>query len=215
MKEYHKIEAVFNRDTTGSKKLIEGDFRDETIAFLANTINWIWTEKVDGTNIRVFWDGHEVSFGGRTDKAQIPAHLVTRLEELFKTNEAEEMFEQMFGENEVILFGEGYGAKIQNGGNYTDGKSCDFILFDIMVGNLYLKREAVNEIAQAFGIKVVPVVGIGTLNEAITYIKTHPFSMLGNNKHEMEGVVCRPVVELNDRRGRRIIVKIKYEDFVC
>ena len=215
MKEYHKIETVFNRDTTGSKKLIEGDFRDETVAFLANAINWEWTEKVDGTNIRVFWDGHEVSFGGRTDKAQIPTHRVTRLEALFKTNEAEEMFEQMFGENEVILFGEGYGAKIQSGGDYTDGKSCDFILFDIMVGNLYLKREAVDEIAQAFGIKVVPVVGIGTLNEAITYIKTHPSSMLGNNKHEMEGVVCRPVVELNDRRGRRIIVKIKYEDFVC
>ena len=83
-----------------------------------------------------------------------------------------------------------------------------------MVGNLYLKREAVDEIARAFGIKVVPVVGIGTLNEAITYIKMHPSSMLGNNKHEMEGVVCRPVVELNDRRGRRIIVKIKYKDFV-
>lgn len=53
-------------------------------------------KKNDGTNVREMWDGHDISFGGRTDKAQIPNHLLKYLEEKFKTNEAEELFEQTF-----------------------------------------------------------------------------------------------------------------------
>lgn len=34
MKTYEKIETVFNRDIEGTKKLIIGDFRNETIEFL-------------------------------------------------------------------------------------------------------------------------------------------------------------------------------------
>jgi hypothetical protein len=34
MKEYHKIETVFNRDIDGTKKLIEGSFRNETVEML-------------------------------------------------------------------------------------------------------------------------------------------------------------------------------------
>jgi hypothetical protein len=29
----------------------------------------------------------------------------------------------------------------------------------------------------------------------------------------MEGLVCRPARELRDRRGERVIVKIKWQDF--
>ena len=32
-------------------------------------------------------------------------------------------------------------------------------------------------------------------------------------KAKMEGLVARPIVELNDKRGNRIIVKIKCCDF--
>ena len=34
MIEYNKIETVFERDTSGTKKLIEGKFRNETVEFL-------------------------------------------------------------------------------------------------------------------------------------------------------------------------------------
>lgn len=34
MREYIKIETLFNRREDGSKKLIEGDFRNETVEFL-------------------------------------------------------------------------------------------------------------------------------------------------------------------------------------
>lgn len=54
MVKYHKIETVFKRDEEGSKKLIPGKFRSEAIEFLADN-EWCFTEKIDGTNIRVHW----------------------------------------------------------------------------------------------------------------------------------------------------------------
>lgn len=212
MQEYHKIETLYARDMEGSKKLIEGVFRDEAVSFLADCV-WEWTEKVDGTNVRALWDGHKVEFYGRTDKAQIPANLVNKLNEYFGGETNAQIFEQLFGEKEVILFGEGYGEKIQSGGDYTDGISVDFILFDILIDGMYLKRKNVKEIAEAFGIKVAPIVWEGNISSAVDFVKSHPMSTLGNRKHEMEGVVGRPEVELKDRRGNRLIVKVKYRDF--
>lgn len=214
MNEYHKIDTLFQRDMEGTKQLIEGSYRNETLEFLKD-LPFIWTEKVDGTNIRVFWDGHSVSFGGRTDKAQIPADIVNKLNEYFGGETNAQLFEQTFGDREVMLFGEGYGAKIQKGGGdyIDDGKSVDFIMFDLKIGANYQDRASVERCAEAFGVKTVPIVGRGTLDEAVQYVKSHPMSKLGNGKHEMEGIVCRPEIELNDRCHNRVIVKIKWEDF--
>lgn len=208
MREYVKIETLFNRSEDGSKKLIEGDFRNETVKFLQD-LPWQFTEKVDGTNIQVAWDGHRVSYGGRTERASIPAHLMNKLVELFGTAEAEQLFEQKFGETEVVLYGEGYGPKIQNGDAYREDVS--FILFDVLVGNVWLKRESVEDIARAFGIDVVPIVLTGTLSDAVAFVKTHPKSTMGTA--DMEGIVGRPTVELKDRIGKRLIVKVKVKDF--
>lgn len=210
MKEYHKIETLFERDEK-TKKLIMGKFRNPTVEYLKEHI-WQFTEKVDGTNIRIYWDGHQVQFGGRTDKAQIPAHLVNRLNELFGGDTNEELFEQKFGENEVELFGEGYGVKIQNGGLYRD--DVDFILFDVMINGNYQQRESVEDIANYFGIDVVPIVLEGTLQDGVDYVLNNRKSIVAKNGAEIEGVVGRPKLELNDRSGKRCIVKIKYRDFV-
>lgn len=77
--------------------------------------------------------------------------------------------------------------------------------------NIWLKREAVEDIAQAFNIDVVPVIIRGTIKQAVDYVKTNPASTIGTAK--MEGLVGRPAVELNDRMGRRVITKIKAVDF--
>lgn len=209
MKEYHKIETVFKRDVDGTKKLIEGMFRNETVEFLKNN-TWQFTEKIDGTNIRIHWDGHTISFGGRTDRAQIPNHLMDRLNELFSNDTTEELFEQLFGEKEVILFGEGYGTKIQKVGNLYRS-DVSFILFDVMVEDMYLARNNVESIATSLGVEVVPIVLEGTISDAVEFVKNRPNSMIG--QAPMEGVVGRPKVELLDRRGNRLIVKVKVCDF--
>lgn len=210
MKEYHKIETLFERDIA-TKKLIIGQYRNPTVEFLKDAV-WQFTEKVDGTNIRVHWDGHKVSFGGRTDKAQIPKHLLTRLEELFGGEVNEEIFEQVFGEKEVTLYGEGYGHKIQTNG-YIEG--VDFILFDVSVGYIPLTREAVEGIAETFNVGVVPIIFEGTLQDGIDYVKQHNKTRISGGFFGayMEGLVARPKVEVRDRLGNRVIVKIKYNDF--
>lgn len=210
MKTYEKIETLYQRDIEGTKKLMPGVYRNPTIEYLKDNI-WQWTEKVDGTNIRVQWDGHSVSFGGRTERASIPAPLVNRLNDRFGGEENAQLFEQLFGEREVILFGEGYGAGIQKVGKAYMPDRVDFILFDLLIGNNYQPRESVERCAQSFGIGIVPIVGEGTLEEAVAFVRGNPRSTLGDI--EMEGVVCRPKVELRDRGGERVICKIKWHDF--
>lgn len=211
MRQYHKIETLFKRDMEGTKKLIEGEYRNECVEYLANN-QWTFTEKVDGTNIRIYWDGHKVKIGGRTDNANLPMDLVELLQATFTTDEAEQLFEQNFGETEVHLFGEGYGGKIQKGGAYSKDKK--FILFDVLVGEIFLERENIEGIAKMFNIDVVPVVLKGTIKEAIEYVKTKPNSTISNDKKEMEGVIGVPNARLTDFRGNRIIVKIKGKDFL-
>lgn len=211
MRTYEKIETIFNRDTTGTKKLILGDFRNETVEFLKDAER-VFTEKIDGTNIRIYWDGHKVEFGGRTDNAEIPRPLLDSLNKIFGTTETEELFEQIFGEKNVILFGEGYGGRIQGVGNeYRPDES--FILFDVLIGENYQTREWVEKTAQMFGIKAVPVLFTGPLQAGIDYVCGHPKSVVAMKDTYMEGVVARPKVELKDRCGRRVIVKIKWKDF--
>lgn len=211
MIEYLKIETPFKRDETGSKKLIIGDWRNQTVEYLSNNI-WECTEKIDGTNIGIVWDGHKVSFQGRTEKSSIPTHLMSKLIEMFGDNDTEELFEQKFGDMEVILFGEGYGNKIQKVGNlYREDVS--FILFDVYIPNkdLWLERKNVEDIAKTFGIEMTPIILEGSLDDAIKFVIGKPKSTIGNAP--MEGLVCRPKVEVFDREGKRIIVKIKVNDF--
>ncbi len=211
MYKYVKIPAVFKRDTEGKREIIQGEYIDETVDMLKN-VNWLCTEKVDGTNIGVVWDGHKVSFQGRTERAQIPAPLVNKLNELFGGDETEELFEQTFGEKQFILFGEGYGGRIQAAGPaYGD---VSFILFDVYMpeANVWLTRESIEEIAKTFGVQAVPVIMTGTLEEAVEYVRTKPQSTLGDI--QMEGLVCHPVHELRYRSGNRVIVKVKVND-VC
>lgn len=207
MKEYEKIETLFLRDDK-TKKLVEGKYRNETVEFLKD-IDWEFTEKIDGTNIRICWDGHKVQYLGRTNKAQIPSQLMNRLIELFGGEVNEEIFEQHFGENEVMLVGEGYGAKIQTGGDYRPDN--DFILFDVCINGNYQPRVVVDSIASYFNIDTVPIIMTGKLQDGVDFVKTKPKSTIGTAN--MEGLVARPKVELQDRCGNRLIVKIKVIDF--
>lgn len=207
MREYPKIYGPYRRHTEGPdrNKLIEGDWSNSVLAYLQGA-RWIFTEKVDGTNIRVHWDGHKVTFGGRTDNAQIPAKLFARLTELFP----EELFEQTFGEGEATLYGEGHGAGIQKGGgNYSP--TLEFVLFDVMVGEWWLQRPDVEDVAQRLGVRVVPVIVTGTLHEAMDTVRAGLTSEWGD--FPAEGLVGVPEVGLLDRAGRRVMVKIKRADF--
>lgn len=212
MSEYHKIQTVFLRDPENNHKtLLEGHWARPEFQYLAHN-PWVWTEKVDGTNIRVsvnpLGDG-AVKFGGRTDNAQIPAFLLDALAAQFQTPEQATKLAEQFPDG-AVLYGEGYGAKIQKGGgNYRSDQS--FVLFDVRVGKWWLERQDVEEIAGTLGIEVAPVIGVGTLPEMVRAAKEGINSRWGD--FVAEGIVARPETELFARDGKRIITKIKCKDF--
>jgi hypothetical protein len=206
---YNKIPGLYKREEQKPFNLIEGVYREPELELLKD-VEWTFTEKVDGTNIRIIWDGHNVVFGGRTDNAQIPNHLVNKLNQLFLGTRMEQVFEQVFGESKAILYGEGYGAKIQKcGGNYSQDQ--EFVLFDIKIGDIYLERENVEDIASKFDLEVVPIIHKGKLQEGVDIVKAGLTSTWG--KFQAEGLVAKPSVELLNRKGERILTKIKAEDF--
>lgn len=204
MKEYHKIETLLDRDE--KFKVIEGKWRLPEFEYLKDC-QWEFTEKVDGTNIRIMWENGKLTFGGKTDNAQMPTFLMGRLQSLF----SEAKFAEVFPDGIACLFGEGYGAKIQKGGGNYNPAGCDFVLFDVKVGEWWLARKDVADVASKFGITVVPTIGIGTLSEAINKTKVGFNSQWGN--FQAEGIVVRPTVELFMRSGQRLIGKIKAKDF--
>lgn len=207
MKEYHKIDTVFKRDpATNFKALVLGDYAQDAFAYLCNN-EWVFTEKVDGTNIRVMIDGGTLRFGGKTDAAQIPAFLVEKLQQRFipQVDALREAFP-----DGGCLYGEGYGARIQKGGGNYRGDQ-DFVLFDVRVGEWWLQRDAVEDVAKKFGLDVVPIIGCGTLHDLVRLGREGFNSKWG--PFEAEGVVARPAVELKTRNGQRIITKIKHRDF--
>lgn len=216
MKEYHKIQTAFKRDPeTRFRTLIDGQYAEPAFEYLANN-EWVFTEKVDGTNIRIIvtpsqehHNQSNISFGGKTDAAQIPVTLMTRLDELFRNGATRGKLAEMFPDG-GCLYGEGYGAKIQKGGgNYCQDQS--FVLFDVKVGEWWLERPAIEDVASKLGIDVVPIIGTGTLPEMIQRARLGIQSQWGN--FWAEGIVARPKCELSTRAGKRIITKIKTKDF--
>ncbi len=220
--EYSHIDTIWKRDQkTG--KILEGDFSRPELQFLAGNA-WVWTEKIDGTNIRVQRNVVDAEgrvsptrteFGGKTDNAQIPVFLYRRLEELFRAGDAEARWQAQFPDNPpVVLYGEGYGAKIQKGGGNYKPDGVDFILFDVKVGRWWLERPAIEDVARGLGIGVVPVVGTGDLWGACMHVQNPgSFSEIGPAQHQAEGLVLRPAVTLFARNGERIITKIKARDY--
>jgi len=206
MKEYHKIQSIFKRDEK-THKFIDGNYSIPEFEYLQNN-QWEMTEKIDGTNIRIGWIPEVgINIGGRTDNAQIPPFLQTRLHEMFSPL----LMQSVFPETSVILFGEGYGARIQKGGGNYIPNGCDFILFDVLIGDWWLQRKDVVDIASRLRINVVPVIGYGTIRDAIKITCAGMKSTFGD--FIAEGLVLKPVVPLFARGGARIITKVKHRDF--
>lgn len=210
MKQYIKITTLWGREDKRPHNMIIGKFAKPEFELLKD-VQWTFTEKVDGTNVRVMWDGNRVMFNGKTDNAQLPTPLFYKLEELFMGQANEQKFEEMFGQDPVCLYGEGFGNKIQAVGKDYNPDGVDFVLFDVKVGDWWLERENVVDIAEKLDIKVVPILLEGTLQEASDMVAKGFKSQYGDLT--AEGLVGTPSTPLLNRKGERIITKIKHRDY--
>ncbi len=172
-----------------------------------------------------------VRYAGKTDNAQIPPKLLKHMEEKYPkekvlaslglkefipTSEWEidhNWLEYDQIPNIYTIYGEGYGIGIQKGGNYIKNGN-EFIVFDVKVNDIYLKTDARDEIATKLGAPIVPFIGYFTLDEAIDFVRKGFVSTISENREYMaEGLVLRTDLGLRNRMGKRLIVKVKYEDF--
>lgn len=211
MKKYHKINSIYKRDQKTGVFLEE--FSDPIYGYLYDN-RWEWTEKVDGTNIRInykrdFQPGEQrIEFGGRTEASSIPTFLFSKLQEVFTV----ERFKAL-DVPELTLYGEGYGAKIQKGGGNYNPDGVDFVLFDVRIDNFWLKRVDVCDIADKLGIRSVPTIDFDlTLCEAEEYIKAKTLKSWWGN-FDAEGIVGVPSCPILRRNGDRVIVKLKHKDY--
>jgi len=217
MYKYPKIETLFERDKETFK--VTDKIRLPEFEMINN---WLITEKIDGTNIRIIYqpgEPAELLFRGRTDNAQMPTYLLEVLQKIF----TEEKFESVFTPEKLLscvcLYGEGYGAKIQKGGgDYNPGNS--FRLFDVWIDGWWLEWDKVCEIAEIMGVKTVPVFAIGaSLEDAIKWVEGKIFNskvaVQDNNKTDkpIEGIVARAYPTVLFRNGIPIKWKLKYSDY--
>jgi hypothetical protein len=204
--QYTKIQTIWKRDEKGI--VIPGEYSIPEFAYLAYN-KWNWYEKVDGTNIRLHWNGEKVAVGGRTDAAQIPSILLMNLVNngLMDSSVWKSMFPDC---NDVTVCGEGFGAGIRAGGNYSQEQQ--FIVFDVRVGEWWLRRKDINNVAKGLNLEVVPSVGEFTLAQAWPLMGS---PMLTSHWPEarIEGIVGKPLAEMFTRKGERLLAKIKVADY--
>lgn len=223
MSEYPKIHSLWKREgwyfdeqckkdpskQKGRQSFIVGDYACEEFG---NIKYWDVEEKIDGTNIRVFFKDGQVRFGGRTKDAQIPCHLLDFLQSHFTPERLLSVFPDKDGHgSDLILFGEGFGPKIQSGSYYSDKPG--FCLFDVKVGPWWLEKHAVRSIAKDLEVFSPPYIGIMTEEEIVLYTKKKGNSVLAKDSHIMEGVICRPKKQMLFRNGDPIMYKLKCKEF--
>ena len=207
MKEYQKIQSLYKRDK--SKKIIIDDYSTDELKYLSNNI-WEFTEKINGTNICIKWDGSKIRFGNLDQ--QIPSKLINFcMDTIFQQ---EDLFNEVFSKPKEIveIYFEGYGKGIQepDGSKYLSDKNS-LILFDINVDGWWLSYDNCRNICDGFMWSIVPLLGTGTLVDLKNIVQKGFKSEIGNLI--AEGIVAKPIVPLNTKKGERIITKLKYLDF--
>lgn len=224
---YPKITSPFKRTDNKSKTVNVGVWFDEYAEFFGeNEIPFYATEKVDGTNLNIIYDGNHVHYTGHTDKTVWNPEVEEWIKNNFNAN-FEQICEQLFGENEIRLCGELIGPKIQS--NFYKLEDYKFILFDIHndTTNTWWRREKIEEIAKELNLDIVPLVmnkfsfaNLSTESKnslmGWTYILQNNVKLESkiNKDVEIEGFVVRPLMEILKANGERVIYKIKIKDIL-
>lgn len=169
-------------------------------------------EKIHGSSAHVAW---------RTNDEMEAINLFAgggsheNFSKLFDIPAMTEVFRKM-GHATVTIYGESYGGSMQKMSDVY-GKEGRFIAFDVQVGDTWLNVPNAEEVVLALGLEFVPYVKTSTDVDALNALRDMRSRVavrrgMGHDKVS-EGVVLRPLIELHDNRGKRIICKHKGEAF--
>ena len=220
VKKYPKIRSLFKRDN--QFKFTENYTSTSLQEFSEKNFKWSCYEKIDGMNMRIYcnYEREEFKYFGRTDSADIPEHLKPELDKIIESaKKNKEEIKQTLQFNIFVLFGEGFGHKIQKGGLYL-GKETACHAFDgyayiVTKENQYkgfwLDEKKLDALLKILKVEKVPSFGHITTGSAVEMVKKGFASKYGTAK--AEGLILKTDFPVFDSFGERLIFKVKTKDF--
>lgn len=128
-----------------------------------------------------------------------------------------DMYRVTLEEVPVYIYGEYFGAGIQKCGSRYIQNGNAFRVFDIKQQGWWTPKDVRDSLCKGLGLDTVPFLGIMTLKEIEDKVRsgfTTQFEGAADPTMIEEGIVARPVIPLCDGSGKRIIVKVKYCDYI-
>jgi len=117
----------------------------------------------------------------------------------------------------IYIYGEYFGAGIQKCGSRYIQNGNAFRVFDIKQQGWWTPKDVRDSLCKSLGLDTVPFLGVMTLKEIEDKVRggfTTQFEDAADPTMIEEGIVARPVIPLCDGGGKRIIVKVKYCDYI-
>ena len=133
------------------------------------------------------------------------------------TPNREGQYEVCLEEVPIYIYGEYFGTGIQKCGSRYVQNGNDFRVFDIRQQGWWLPKENRDAMCKGLGLATVPFLGIMTLRDIEDMVRsgfTTKFENAADPTMIEEGIVARPTIPLCDSSGNRIIVKVKYCDYI-
>lgn len=165
-------------------------------------------EKLHGSSANITWTGEKLIFHSGGAKHQ---NFVS----LFDQDHLIDLFQRKIGNQPATVYGEAIGGKLM-GMSQTYGKSLRFVVFDVMINELWLSVPQADAFAKSLGLSFVHWVKIPTTMEAINAqrdvdsVEAERIGIMGKIR---EGVILRPLIELRKNNNERLIVKHKRDEF--
>lgn len=174
-------------------------------------VAWRCTEKINGVNIRIGYDGDAgVEFAGRNNKAGNLPGDETGVRELLIDTFHPQVMRKLYRDKPMELYVEAFGAKLAKNGHWY-GHRAYLTLLDVRIGDVWLEPHNTIDVADNLGLLTPPLIHEGPLLPAIGRVRNGMVSQFG--AFPAEGLVCVPVGGLLNRKGERIITKIKTDFF--
>lgn len=117
----------------------------------------------------------------------------------------------------IYIYGEYFGSDIQKCGSRYIQNGNDFLVFDIKQQGWWTPKDVRYALCKDLKLNTVPFLGVMTLKEIEDKVRagfTTQFDRAADPTMLEEGIVARPTIPLCDGSGNRIIVKVKYCDYI-
>jgi len=166
-------------------------------------------EKIHGTSARLSW--HERNLTYFAGGASLGAFTA-----IFNDADLKAKLVEIAGDDKITIYGEAYGGSMQKMSDVY-GKSLGFIVFDVQYESGWLTVPEAKAFAESLNLEFVPFVECAMEIAALNALRDAPSEVAfrrgcGEDK-QREGIVIRPLVEMTDTHGERVIAKHKTDKF--